>query len=116
MVLAVGGRRYFESQVCHYFNLVPSNFLPPQTSPLPIPAAALSSPNPQPALRVWAFGALAQSEERVPDKRPQYWIIRGKFPASRGSIFLVTAVTVALIITSLVVVVTVDPSAFEKRR
>lgn len=46
----------------------------------------------------------------------QYWIIRGKFPASRGSVFLVTAVTVALIITSLVVVVTVDPSAFEKKR
>lgn len=45
----------------------------------------------------------------------QYWIIRGKFPASRGSIFLITAVAVALVITSLVVVLTVDPSVFEKR-
>lgn len=55
-------------------------------------------------------------KEKVADNCTQYWIIRGKFPASRGSIFLITAVTVALIITSLVVVVTVDPSAFEKRR
>ena len=46
----------------------------------------------------------------------QYWIIRGKFPASRGSIFLITAVAVALIVTSLVVVVSVDPGAFERRR
>ena len=45
----------------------------------------------------------------------QYWIIRGKFPASRGSIFLITGVAVLLIITSLVVVCVVDPSVFEKR-
>ena len=45
----------------------------------------------------------------------QYWIIRGKFPASRGSVFLVTAVAAALIVTSLVVVVVVDPGVFEKR-
>ncbi|MCJ1234991.1 hypothetical protein MMC14_002955 [Varicellaria rhodocarpa] len=41
-----------------------------------------------------------------------YWIIRGKFPASRGSIFLITLVALGLIITSLVVVCTVDPSQF----
>ena len=45
----------------------------------------------------------------------QYWIIRGKFPASRGSVFLVTAVAAALIVTSLVVVCVVDPGVFEKR-
>lgn len=45
----------------------------------------------------------------------QYWIIRGKFPASRGSIFLITAVAVALVVTSLVIILTVDPSVFEKR-
>ncbi|KAL8951261.1 MAG: hypothetical protein Q9222_002763 [Ikaeria aurantiellina] len=45
----------------------------------------------------------------------QYWIIRGKFPASRGSIFLVTFIAAALIVASLVIVCTVDPSVFEKR-
>ncbi|KAG7009914.1 hypothetical protein G7Y79_00001g001860 [Physcia stellaris] len=45
----------------------------------------------------------------------QYWIIRGKFPASRGSIFLITFVALTLIITSLVVVITVDPAVYEKR-
>lgn len=41
-------------------------------------------------------------------------MIRGKFPASRFSIVLVAVVAAALIITSLVVVVAVAPSAFEK--
>ncbi|KAG8526804.1 uncharacterized protein KY384_008233 [Bacidia gigantensis] len=45
----------------------------------------------------------------------QYWIMRGKFPASRGSVFLITFVAAALIVTSLVVVCVVDPSVFEKR-
>ncbi|KAK0515731.1 hypothetical protein JMJ35_001765 [Cladonia borealis] len=45
----------------------------------------------------------------------QYWIIRGKFPASRGSIFLVTFIAMALIITSLVVVIAVSPTIFEKK-
>ncbi|KAL3423746.1 hypothetical protein PVAG01_05493 [Phlyctema vagabunda] len=45
----------------------------------------------------------------------QHWIIRGKFPASRGSIALVAAITFALMVTSLVVVIVVEPAAFEKR-
>jgi uncharacterized membrane protein YidH (DUF202 family) len=45
----------------------------------------------------------------------QFWIIRGKFPASRGSIVIVAAITFALMVTSLVVVVVVEPRAFEKR-
>jgi uncharacterized membrane protein YidH (DUF202 family) len=45
----------------------------------------------------------------------QHWIIRGKFPASRGSIVLVAAITFALMITSLVVVVVVEPNSYEKR-
>jgi len=45
----------------------------------------------------------------------QHWIIRGKFPASRGSIALVAFITFALMITSLVVVVVVEPSYYEKR-
>ncbi|KAI4138528.1 MAG: hypothetical protein LQ341_004628 [Variospora aurantia] len=45
----------------------------------------------------------------------QYWIIRGKFPASRGSIILVTLIAAAIVIVSLVVVVTVDPTIFEKK-
>jgi uncharacterized membrane protein YidH (DUF202 family) len=45
----------------------------------------------------------------------QHWIIRGKFPASRGSIALVAFITFALMITSLVVVVVVEPGHYEKR-
>ena len=41
--------------------------------------------------------------------------MRGKFPASRGSVFLITFVALALIVTSLVVVCVVDPSVFEKK-
>jgi uncharacterized membrane protein YidH (DUF202 family) len=45
----------------------------------------------------------------------QHFIIRGKFPASRGSIVLVSLVTFALIVASLVVVVAIAPTAFEKK-
>lgn len=45
----------------------------------------------------------------------QHYVIRGKFPASRGSIFLVSLLTFALIVASLVVVLTVAPGAFERR-
>lgn len=43
----------------------------------------------------------------------QHWIIRGKFPASRGAVALVAGITFALMITSLVVVVVVEPTSFE---
>lgn len=43
----------------------------------------------------------------------QYWIIRGKFPASRGSVAAVGAVTGALIITAFVVILAVAPNAVE---
>jgi uncharacterized membrane protein YidH (DUF202 family) len=45
----------------------------------------------------------------------QHYVIRGKFPASRGSIVLVSLVTLMLIVSSLVVVVAVAPSAFERK-
>ena len=45
----------------------------------------------------------------------QHWIVRGMFPASRGSVLLVTGIAAALIVSSLVVVVVVEPSVFEKR-
>lgn len=45
----------------------------------------------------------------------QHYVIRGKFPASRGSIILVSLVTFSLIVASLLVVVTVAPAAFERR-
>lgn len=45
----------------------------------------------------------------------QHWIIRGKFPASRGSVALVAIVAAALIVGSLVVVVSVDPTVFERK-
>ncbi|EON64046.1 hypothetical protein W97_03276 [Coniosporium apollinis CBS 100218] len=45
----------------------------------------------------------------------QHYIIRGKFPASRGSVTLVAGVTAALIVASLAVVLAVAPKAFEKR-
>ena len=44
----------------------------------------------------------------------QHWIVRGKFPASRGSVALVGLVAFALIVASLVVVLVVAPSSFEK--
>jgi uncharacterized membrane protein YidH (DUF202 family) len=46
----------------------------------------------------------------------QHWIIRGKFPASRGSVAFVAFVAFALMVTSLIVVIVVEPSAFEKRK
>ncbi|KFY06321.1 hypothetical protein V491_08709, partial [Pseudogymnoascus sp. VKM F-3775] len=41
----------------------------------------------------------------------QHWVTKGKFPASRGSIALVAAVAGTLMVTSLVVVVIVEPRA-----
>ncbi|KAF1343706.1 hypothetical protein BDV97DRAFT_266085, partial [Delphinella strobiligena] len=43
----------------------------------------------------------------------QHYVIRGKFPASRGSIVVVAVLSAGLIITSLAVVLAVAPSAFE---
>ncbi|OMP87880.1 hypothetical protein BK809_0007971 [Diplodia seriata] len=45
----------------------------------------------------------------------QHYVIRGKFPASRGSIMVVSAIAGALIVSSLVVVLVVAPKAFERR-
>jgi uncharacterized membrane protein YidH (DUF202 family) len=44
----------------------------------------------------------------------QHWIIRGKFPASRGSIFAVTIMTGSLIVASLVVVLAVAAAPLHK--
>jgi uncharacterized membrane protein YidH (DUF202 family) len=46
----------------------------------------------------------------------QHWIIRGKFPASRGSIAFVAAIALALMVTSLIVIIVVKPSTFEKKK
>ena len=40
----------------------------------------------------------------------QKWVLRGKFPASRGTIILVSLVALAVIVASLVVVIVVHPS------
>lgn len=45
----------------------------------------------------------------------QHYVIRGKFPASRGSILVVSAIAGALIVSSLVVVLVIAPKAFERR-
>jgi len=45
----------------------------------------------------------------------QHYVIRGKFPASRGSIILVSLVAFLLIVASLVVVVVVAPAVFERK-
>lgn len=45
----------------------------------------------------------------------QHWIIRGKFPASRGSIALVALIALILMVVSLVVVLVVQPTSFEKK-
>ena len=44
----------------------------------------------------------------------QHYVIRGKFPASRGSILIVATVAGGLIVASLVVVLAIAPGAFEK--
>jgi uncharacterized membrane protein YidH (DUF202 family) len=44
----------------------------------------------------------------------QHYVIRGKFPASRGSILIVATVAGGLIVTSLAVVLAIAPGAFEK--
>ncbi|KAL1855922.1 hypothetical protein VTK73DRAFT_8417 [Phialemonium thermophilum] len=41
----------------------------------------------------------------------QYWVIRGKFPASRGTIIIVSFVAFATIVASLVVVIAVQPTS-----
>ncbi|EXJ54366.1 hypothetical protein A1O7_09705 [Cladophialophora yegresii CBS 114405] len=46
----------------------------------------------------------------------QYWIIRGKFPASRGSIFAVSFITGSLIIASLVVVLAIASTPVQSKR
>lgn len=46
----------------------------------------------------------------------QFWIIRGKFPASRGSVALIGFIAGALIVASLVIVLVVAPTSYEKRR
>ncbi|WEW56795.1 hypothetical protein PRK78_002249 [Emydomyces testavorans] len=43
----------------------------------------------------------------------QYWVVRGKFPASRGSIALIAFIAGALMISSLVVILAVAPGAIE---
>lgn len=43
----------------------------------------------------------------------QYWIVRGKFPASRGSVALTAFVACALIIAALAVILAVSPNAYE---
>ncbi|KAL4806655.1 hypothetical protein BDV18DRAFT_118376 [Aspergillus unguis] len=43
----------------------------------------------------------------------QYWIIRGKFPASRGSVALIAFVAGALIVAALAVILAISPSAVE---
>lgn len=43
----------------------------------------------------------------------QYWIIRGKFPASRGSVALTALVAASLIIATLAVILAVSPGAIE---
>jgi uncharacterized membrane protein YidH (DUF202 family) len=44
----------------------------------------------------------------------QHWIIRGKFPASRGSIALIALIAFLLMVVSLVVVLVVEPRQFER--
>ncbi|KAF2740174.1 hypothetical protein EJ04DRAFT_425224 [Polyplosphaeria fusca] len=43
----------------------------------------------------------------------QHYVIRGKFPASRGSVLIVSLVAGALIVSSLVVILVIAPQAFE---
>lgn len=42
--------------------------------------------------------------------RAQEWVIRGKFPASRGTVVVLAAVSLAIMLVSLVVVIVIHPS------
>ncbi|PGH07503.1 hypothetical protein GX51_01804 [Blastomyces parvus] len=44
----------------------------------------------------------------------QYWVIRGKFPASRGSIAMVAFIAGSLMVSCLVVILTISPGALER--
>ncbi|KAF2278669.1 uncharacterized protein EI97DRAFT_430932 [Westerdykella ornata] len=44
----------------------------------------------------------------------QHYVIRGKFPASRGSVLVVAGVAAGLIVASLVVILSVAPGVFER--
>lgn len=44
----------------------------------------------------------------------QYWIVRGKFPASRGSVALTAAIAMALIVAAFAVILAVSPGAIER--
>lgn len=43
----------------------------------------------------------------------QFWVVRGKFPASRGSVAIVAFITASLMVSSLVVILTIAPRAVE---
>ncbi len=43
----------------------------------------------------------------------QHFVIRGKFPASRGSVLVVTSITALLIVASLVVILVVGGGSFK---
>jgi hypothetical protein len=43
----------------------------------------------------------------------QHYVIRGKFPASRGSIIIVSMIAGTLILSSLIVILVTAPAAFE---
>ncbi|KAF4446327.1 hypothetical protein F53441_10015 [Fusarium austroafricanum] len=43
----------------------------------------------------------------------QYWVMQGKFPASRGTIMIVSFVSLAIMVASLVVVIAIHPSEHE---
>lgn len=44
----------------------------------------------------------------------QHWIIRGKFPVSRGSVTLIMLITLLLMLASLTVILVVEPRKFER--
>lgn len=45
----------------------------------------------------------------------QHYVIKGKFPASRGSIVLVSLIAGALIVTSFAVIISIAPTAFNTK-
>jgi hypothetical protein len=107
-VLAVGWRRYFESQVRLSVGLSVCLSICLSVDPSVCRSVRLSTASPR---------SPEPSIQTTADTRSlaQYWIIRGKFPASRGSILLVTFVAAGLILVSLVLVSTVDPTEFQPK-
>lgn len=111
LVLIIGGRRYFESQVRVISFILGLGFAVNENGGQ---RGNLQQPQKILLESLEEFVGIGDCLLTKLTSMVQYWIIRGKFPASRGSIFLITLVAAVLTITSLVLVLTFSPTILER--